>query len=128
MAVPICISLYVWYILWTTLTIIGQSERNKLFMSKRATMSKARAPKRKEEYTSPSNIEVICDDILEKGTLLETMSGMKFSDAKRVGNAMAQLLDVIERYKLVGKWVSSVTIKEIHKVSTFMHSLSSLLR
>jgi hypothetical protein len=90
-------------------------------------MSNARAPKRKEEYTSPSNIEVICDDILEKGTLLETMSGMKFSDAKRVGNAMAQLLDVIERYKLVGKWVSSVTIKEIHKVSTFMHSLSSSL-
>ncbi len=32
-------------------------------------MSNARAPKRKEEYTSPSDI-VICDDILEKGTLL----------------------------------------------------------
>ena len=48
--------------------------------------------------TSPSDIEVIYDDILEKRTLLETMSGMKFPDAKRVGNAMAQLLDVIERY------------------------------
>jgi hypothetical protein len=51
-------------------------------------MSNARAPKRKEEYTSPSDIEVICDDILEKGTLLETMSGMKFPDAKRVGCLM----------------------------------------
>ena len=88
-------------------------------------MSNARAPKRKEEYTSPSNIEVICDDILEKGMLLETMSGMKFPDAKRVGNVMAQLLDIIERYKLVGKWVSSVTNKEIREVSTFMQSLSS---
>ena len=90
-------------------------------------MSNARAPKRKEEYTSPSDIEVICDDILEKGTLLETMSGMKFPDAKRVGNAMARLLDVIERYELVGKWVSLVSNKEIRKVSTFMHSLSSSL-
>ena len=90
-------------------------------------MGKARAPKRKEEYTSPSDIEVICDDILEKGTLLETMSGMKFPDAEMVGNAMARLLDVIERYELVGKWVSLVSNKEIYKVSTFMHSLSSLL-
>ena len=88
-------------------------------------MGKARAPKRKEEYTSPSDIEVICDDILEKGTLLETMSGMKFPDAEMVGNAMARLLDVIERYELVGKWVSLVSNKEIREVSTFMHSLSS---
>ena len=88
-------------------------------------MSNARAPKRKEEYTSPSDIEVICDDILEKGTLLETMSGMKFPDAEMVGNAMARLLDVIERYELVGKWVSLVSNKEIREVSTFMHSLSS---
>ncbi len=49
-------------------------------------MSNARAPKRKEEYTSPSDIEVICDDILEKGMMLETMSGMKFPDAEMVGN------------------------------------------
>jgi len=60
---------------------------------------------------SPSDIEVIRDDILEKGTLLETMSGMKFPDAKKVGNAMAQLLNVIEGYELVGKWVSLVTNK-----------------
>jgi len=92
-------------------------------------MSNARAPKRKEEYTSPSDIEVICDDILKKRTLLETMSGMKFPDAKKVGNAIAQLLDVIEWYKLVGKWVSSVTNKEVREVSTFMNSLSlSLIR
>jgi len=70
---------------------------------------------------------VICDDILEKGMMLETMSGMKFPDVEMVGNAMAQLLDVIERYGLVGKWVSLVSNKEIREVSTFMHSLSSSL-
>ncbi len=88
-------------------------------------MSKARAPKHKEEYTSPSNIEVICDDILEKGTLLKTVSGMKFLDAEKVGNAMAQLLDVIKGYGLAGKWVSLVTNKEICEVSTLKYSLSS---
>jgi hypothetical protein len=80
-------------------------------------MSKARAPKRKEEYTYPSSIEVIRDDILEKGTLIETMSRMKFPDAEKVGNAMAQLLDVVEGYELIGKWVSLVTNKEIREVS-----------
>ena len=52
-------------------------------------MSKARAPKRKEVYTPPSDFEEIRDVILEKGTLLKTMSGMKFPDAEKVGNAMA---------------------------------------
>ena len=71
-------------------------------------MSKAGPPKRKEEYTPPSNIEVIRDDILEKGTMLETMNGMKFPDAEKVCKAMAKLLDVVEGYKLVGNWVSLV--------------------
>jgi len=52
---------------------------------------------------------------------------MKFPDAEKVGNAMAQLLDVVEGYELVEKWVSLVTNKEIREVSTFMHSLSSSL-
>ena len=86
-------------------------------------MSNTRAPKRKEEYMSPSHshshIEVIRDDILVKGTLLETVSRMKFPDAEKVGNAMAQLLDVVEGYELVEKWASSVTNKEICEVSKF---------
>jgi hypothetical protein len=67
-------------------------------------MSKAGAPKRKEEYTSLSSIEVIRDDILKKGTMLETMSGMKFPDAEKVGNAMAKLLDVVEGCE--NRWLS----------------------
>jgi hypothetical protein len=91
-------------------------------VSKRVNMGKARAPKRKEEYTSPSDIEVICDEILKNGMILETMSGIKFPDAEKVGNAMAQLLDVVEGYDLVGKWVSSITNEEIREVNTFMYS------
>ena len=49
--------------------------------------------------------------------MLKTVSGMKFPDAEKVSNAIAYLLGVVERYKLVGKWVSSVTIKEISDVS-----------
>jgi hypothetical protein len=81
-------------------------------------MSKARAPKRKEEYTSPSDIEEIRDDILEKGTVLKNLSEKKFPDADEVLNAMVQLLDVVEEHKLVGKWVSlSATTKDIRDVS-----------
>jgi hypothetical protein len=81
-------------------------------------MSKARAPKRKEEYTSPSDIEEIRDDILEKGTVLKKLSEKKFPDADEVLNAMVQLLDVVEEHKLVGKWVgSSATTKDIRDVS-----------
>ena len=87
-------------------------------------MSKSRAPKRKEEYTSPSKIEEIRDDILEKGTVLKTLSGKKFPDAEEVRNAMAQLLDVVEEHKLVGKWVSSAMTKDIRDVSSFVYSFS----
>ncbi len=87
-------------------------------------MSKARVPKCKEEYTSPSKIEEIRDDILEKGTVLKTLSGKKFPDAEEVRNAMAQLLEVVMRYKLVGKWVSSATTKDIRDVSSFVYSFS----
>jgi hypothetical protein len=88
-------------------------------------MSKARAFKRKEaSYMPPSEIEEICNDIFEKGMLLKTVSEKKFPDAEVVLNAMAQLLDVVEEHKLVGKWVSSATTKDIRNVSLFVHSLS----
>ena len=80
-------------------------------------MSKSRAPKRKEEYTSPSKIEEIRDDILEKGTALKTVSERQFPDADEVLDAMVQLLDVVEEHKLVGKWVSAATTKESRNVS-----------
>ena len=85
-------------------------------------MSKAKAPKRKEEYTPPRDIELVRDDILEEGMMLKTVSGMKFPDAEKVSDAIAHLLGVVKWYKLVGKWVSSITTKEIRDVSTFVYS------
>jgi len=88
-------------------------------------MSKSRAPKGKEEYTSPSKIEEIRDDIFEKGTALKNLSGKKFPDAEVVLDTMVQLLDVVEEHKLVGKWVSSSAMtKEIRDVSSFVYSFS----
>jgi len=89
-------------------------------------MSKARAPKRKEaSYMSPSKIEEIRDEILEKGRVLKTLNKKKFPDAEVALNAMVQLLDVVEEHKLVGKWVSSsATTKEIRDVSSFVYSFS----
>ena len=86
-------------------------------------MSKARAPKRKEaSYMPPSDFDVIRGDILEKGRVLETAIGKKFPDAEDVRDAMDQLLGVVKRHKLVGKWVSSsATTKEIRDVSSFVY-------
>ena len=86
-------------------------------------MSKARPPKRKEEYVSSDEIEEFCNEILETGTHLASMSSVDFPDAESVSDAIAGVLSVLEGYKLVGRWVTScvsnteeeyVTIEEIH--------------
>ena len=59
--------------------------------------------------------------------MLKTVIGMKFPDAEKVTDAIGHLLGVVMRYKLVGKWVSSVTTKEIRDVSTFMYSFFSFV-
>jgi hypothetical protein len=92
-------------------------------------MSKARPLKRKEEYVPSDKIEEFCNEILEAGTHLVSMSSVGFPDAESVSNAIACALSVVEQYKLVGRWVTScvsnaekeyVTTKEIHHVS-FLH-------
>ncbi len=70
---------------------------------------------------SPSEIEEIRHDILDKGSWLKTKSEKKFPDAEEVLDAMAQLLDVVEEHELVGKWVSSSAMtKELRDVSLFV--------
>jgi hypothetical protein len=92
-------------------------------------MSKARPPKRKEEYVPSDEIEEFCNEILEAGTHLASMSSVGFPDAKNVSNAIARVLSVVKQYKLVGRWVTFrvsnaekeyVTTKEISHVS-FVH-------
>jgi hypothetical protein len=91
-------------------------------------MSKARPPKRKEEYVPSDKIEEFRNEILEAGTHLASMSSVGFPDAESVSNAIACVLSVVEQYELVGRWVTSrvsntekeyVMIKEIHHVSFF---------
>jgi hypothetical protein len=92
-------------------------------------MSKAKPPKRKEEYVPSDEIEEFCNEILKAGTHLASMSNVGFSDAESVSDAIAPVLSVVKQYKLVGRWVTShvsntekenVTTKEICHVS-FLH-------
>ena len=91
-------------------------------------MSKARPPKHKEEYVPSNEIKEFCNEILEAGTHLASMSNVGFPDAESVSDAIACVLSVVEQYKLVGRWVTSrvsnaekeyVTTKEICHVSFF---------
>jgi hypothetical protein len=92
-------------------------------------MSKARPLKRKEEYLPSDEIKEFCNDILEAGALLASMSSVGFPDAESVSNTIAHVLSVVKQYKLVGRWVTShisnaekeyVTTKEIPHV-IFLH-------
>jgi hypothetical protein len=52
-------------------------------------MSKARPPKHKEEYMPSDEIKDFCNEILEAGTLLASMSGVSFPNAESVSNAIS---------------------------------------
>ncbi len=74
-------------------------------------------------------IEEFCNEILEAGMHLASMSSVGFPDAESVSNAIACVISVIEQYKLVGRWVTSrvsnaekeyVMTEEIGHVS-FLH-------
>ncbi len=92
-------------------------------------MSKARPPKRKEEYVPSDEIKKFCNEILEAGMHLASMSSVGFPDAESVSDAIAHVLSVVKQYELVGGWVTScvsnaekeyITTKEICHVS-FLH-------
>jgi hypothetical protein len=89
-------------------------------------MSKARPPKRKEEYVPSDEIEEFCNEILKAGTHLASMSSVGFPVVESVSNAIARVLSVVVLYKLVGRWVTFrisnaekeyVTTKEIGHMS-----------
>ena len=71
-------------------------------------MSKSRAPKRKEqEHMPPDEVEDFCNEILEAGMRLISVSGANFPNAELVSNALGGVLHVIRMYNLEGKWVTS---------------------
>jgi hypothetical protein len=89
-------------------------------------MSKARPPKRKEEYVPSDEIKEFCNEVVEAGMHIVSMSSVGFPDAESVSGAIACVLSVVEQYELVGRRVTSpvsnaekeyVMTKEIHNVS-----------
>ena len=116
--------------------ILIESETKKLFLQEAlftTTMSKARVPKHKEEYVPPDEIEEFCKDILEAGRHLAVVNRPRFPDAEKVSEAIGKVLEVVDNYKLLGKWVTSrvsnsitkyATTKKIREVSLCMFSLS----
>ncbi len=116
--------------------ILIESETKKLLLQDAlftTTMSKARVPKRKEEYGPPIRIEDFHEEILEAGTHLAFVSSPRFPDAEKVCDAFGKVLTVVKDYTLVGMWVTSrvsstdeeyATMKEICKVRLCMLSLS----
>jgi hypothetical protein len=66
-------------------------------------MSKARPPKRKEEYVPSDEIEEFCNEIFEAGTHIVSMSSVGFPDAESVSDAIACVLSIVVQYELVGR-------------------------
>ena len=115
--------------------LLIESETKKLFLQEAlftTTMSKARVPKRKEEYVAPDEIEEFRGDILEAGRHLADVSSPCFPDAEKVSEAIGKVLEVVDNYKLLGKWVTSrvsnstteyATTKKIREVCFLYQSM-----
>jgi len=115
--------------------ILIESETKKLFLQEAlftTTMSKARVPKRKEEYVAPNEIEEFREEILEAGMLLASVSSPRFPDAEKVSEAIGKVLEVVDNYKLLGMWVTSrvsnsntkyATTEEIRQVCFLYQSM-----
>jgi hypothetical protein len=74
-------------------------------------MSRARAPKRKEGDMPPDDdIEDYRSEILEAGKNLASLIRPAFPDAYIVSMGVARVLEVVEQYGLVGKWVTARVI------------------
>ncbi len=73
-------------------------------------------------------IEDFCNEILEAGTHLASVSCVSFPNAESVSDAISCVLSIVKQYNLVGRWVTSrvsnrekeyVRTKEICHVSCF---------
>ncbi len=84
-------------------------------------------------------IEDFCNEILEAGMHLASVSGVSFPNAESVIDAISCVLSIVEQYNLVGRWVTScisnrkkeyVTTKEICHVSclAFFSLLINIMR
>ncbi len=81
-------------------------------------------PKRKEQETlSFKDVYKFRSELIEKGDRLAAVIAPDYPDAKRVREEIRDVLETVETYEVVGKWVTSrsgteyVTTQEICSVS-----------
>ncbi len=81
-------------------------------------------PKRKEqEALSFKDGYKFCSELIKKGDRLAAVIAPDYPDAERVREEIRNVLETVETYEVVGKWVTSrsgaeyVTTQEIRSVS-----------
>ncbi len=83
-------------------------------------------PKRKEqEALSFEDVDVFRSELIKKGVRLAAVVAPDYPDAERVHKGIHDVLQTVETYEVVGKWVTSrrgsefVTTQAIRSVSIF---------
>jgi hypothetical protein len=67
-------------------------------------------PKRKEqEALFFEDVDEFCRELIKKGGCLAAVIAPEYPDAERVRDEVLNVLDTVETYEVVGKWVTSVT-------------------
>jgi hypothetical protein len=67
-------------------------------------------PKRKEqEALFFEDVNEFCSELIEKGGPLAAVIAPDYPDAERVRKEICDVLDTVETYEVVGKWVTSIT-------------------
>ncbi len=67
-------------------------------------------PKRKEqEALFFEDVNEFRRELIEKGGRLAAVIAPEYPDAERVRDEVRDVLDTVETYEVVGKWVTSVT-------------------
>ncbi len=86
-------------------------------------------PKRKEqEALSFKDVYEFRSELIKKGGRLAAVIAPDYPDAERVCKGICNVLETVETYEVVGKWVTShsgaeyVTTQEIRSVSIFSYS------
>ncbi len=81
-------------------------------------------PKRKEqEALSFEYVYEFCSELIKKGDRLAAVIAPDYPDAERICKEIRDVLETVETYEVVGKWVTShssteyVTTQEIRSVS-----------
>ena len=83
-------------------------------------------PKRKEqEALFFEGVDEFCNELIKKGGRLAAVIAPDYPDAERVCKEICDVLETVETYEVVGKWVTSrssaeyVTTQAIRSVSIF---------